>query len=340
MIFLTLFLNTKGQNPQLVAYYPLNGNTNDSLGQHNGIYHGSSEVYVNDTAGNPNSALFFNGSDSWIEVNPFLSLRDSDLFIVSMWVYSLGITISPKSKLITFGYRDSSTLGSSGVQLLNQFNFGFTDYAVVREVLSVENFSSATTIEMNPSCRNDTNYAIPQFQWYHVALVHSSPGYNENSFEFYINSRICSYPNTVTFYGNDNPFPTFGSMSIGIYMKNGIDEKTFFWGYLDDIRIYLGNDISNSRFVDSLYRNPPGQSPHTLVQSINKIIEPIIYPNPSTGEINIKSEYNSIVKIFDLIGNLILEEELSKKNTKILKLVPGIYQFVFNNGITKKIIIL
>ena len=55
-------------NDSLLIYYPFNGNANDSSENHfNGI---TNAKFTNDRFGNPNSALYFNGFDMYLDFPP------------------------------------------------------------------------------------------------------------------------------------------------------------------------------------------------------------------------------------------------------------------------------
>ena len=65
-----LFAQTNSDN-SLIAYYPFNGNTNDESGNNNhGTLKGNTTL-SEDRNGNTNEALYFDGSNSWVELTDF-----------------------------------------------------------------------------------------------------------------------------------------------------------------------------------------------------------------------------------------------------------------------------
>ncbi|MCX6162076.1 MAG: LamG domain-containing protein, partial [Ignavibacteriae bacterium] len=71
----------------LVAYYPFSGNAADSSGNSN---HGTvfNATLTNDRFGNPNSAYYFNGVSGYIQVTSSNSLKLTNNFTLSAYVYA------------------------------------------------------------------------------------------------------------------------------------------------------------------------------------------------------------------------------------------------------------
>jgi hypothetical protein len=73
-----------GLNDGLVAYYPLNGNTNDESGNGNqGVIYGA--TLTHDRYGNANSAYYFNGINNYIAIPAGISVSSLEV-TVSAWV--------------------------------------------------------------------------------------------------------------------------------------------------------------------------------------------------------------------------------------------------------------
>ena len=90
IIFLIGYQATNAQvnlNQGLIAHYPLNGNANDISGNNiNGTV--VNATLTTDRNGNLNSAYYFNGSNTYIEL-PFSNLYNfapQDSFSISVWV--------------------------------------------------------------------------------------------------------------------------------------------------------------------------------------------------------------------------------------------------------------
>ena len=74
-------------NSELIAYYPLNGNADDSSGNGNhGILHGNASL-TTDMLDNPDNAYAFDGSNSYIDVNlPVINTMPNSKVTVSFWM--------------------------------------------------------------------------------------------------------------------------------------------------------------------------------------------------------------------------------------------------------------
>lgn len=328
-----LSINAYSQTNNLIAHFPFNGNINDSTGNYNtGIFHGNLN-FVNDTAGNSNSAVFFDGN-SFLEIPFFQSFGDSDIFAVSMWVYCLDILQSNRQKFLTFGYKSPSPSPSSDNLTIELFNTG-----VNRLFLETGN-SGFAMVRNNNGC--DTNFSVPENKWNHIMVIHSSPGFDVNSFRFYVNNQICSLPNMIDWLYNPHtlPFPTFPSLAIGV-TNNPLVGNVFYYGYLDDVKIYNQVDTSqalNMMMVQNLFNHPPGYNYSNVSEEQQNNI--LIYPNPSQEYFSIKSVNNSekTCQIFNINGQQvfykIFNNELYVKNT----FGAGVYNLIIkeNNKIFNK----
>ena len=69
----------------MVAYYPFNGNANDNSGNGNNPVFNNASLTA-DRLGNPNSAYYFNGTDSYIRIPNSTSLNPSSAISICAWV--------------------------------------------------------------------------------------------------------------------------------------------------------------------------------------------------------------------------------------------------------------
>ena len=118
---------TSTQPPNLdpLAYYALNGNVNDSIGNHNGHMIGNG-AFVSDRFDNPNSALQLNGTAQYvylpqdINITNDLSLSfwiETDTSVSRGWPYGMFII---DRDVCTFSVRDwSVTMGLGGKLIFN-----------------------------------------------------------------------------------------------------------------------------------------------------------------------------------------------------------------------------
>jgi hypothetical protein len=73
------------ESPDPLAYYPFTGNANDESGNgHDGLMH--NVTMAADRCGNENSACYFNGYDSYIELTNTCGLNMFDGFSLAAWV--------------------------------------------------------------------------------------------------------------------------------------------------------------------------------------------------------------------------------------------------------------
>jgi len=113
----------------LIAYYPFNGNANDSSGNNlHGITNGGVSWIVN-RLGQADSAAYFDGNDGWIKVENAAPL----CFDVSTDDYSISLFMRDDSsghgKLAIMNRWESNNTHSIGVGVFSDSNkFSFTSY--------------------------------------------------------------------------------------------------------------------------------------------------------------------------------------------------------------------
>ena len=196
--FTTVGLPTNG----LVAYYPFNGNTIDESGNNNnGLNYGA--TLTMDRFYNSNSAYYFNGSNSYINVTHSSSIQPTTGLTLSAWVmfYRLDYT----SCLLGKGY--DNTAGYYGLwydstyQCIN-FQMNFPNN-------SQNNVSLCTTLQYNT--------------WYHITGT-----FDGSTMNIYFNGQ---------FYNSLNVSGTLGSNYADLKIGRNASGH-FFNGNLDDIRIF------------------------------------------------------------------------------------------------------
>src|SRR6266480_3163043 len=67
----------------LVAYYPFNGNANDQSGNNNNPFFNNA-VLTSDRNGNPNSAYYFNGTNSYMQIPNSASLNPTKISLFAL----------------------------------------------------------------------------------------------------------------------------------------------------------------------------------------------------------------------------------------------------------------
>lgn len=216
----TKFIN----DANLVSYWPLDGNSNDSKGSNNGTdtaitYNASYAVQSNFGQG-----ASFNGSSSKIDL-PNLGVSGSSARTISGWFYVPSISASM--------YLYCSGKGSDNT-----------------------NFSLSVTNAVNNSqlylyCNNNDYYTgvntVPLNQWFHMTLVYDGGTLSTSTVHFYINGVSLSSTKAGT--GNAAANTTNSDYSIGYYR---IGNSNFFNGYSDDVAIF--NRALSASEVNELYQ--------------------------------------------------------------------------------------
>ncbi len=206
----------------LVGYYPFNGNANDESGNnHNGTVLGA--TLTTDRCGIPNSAYYFNGNISYIQINnPSITFPE---FTYSLWA-------SLSSLLLDGGTSILLSTGSSGGDQHIQYNNNYAGF--IGWFFGGYNTNS-NSYDLNQGYLPDLN------QWYLLSVTRS-----ENKVKFYINGILVKSDSTYTpilpYYGTGEPQTIIGSR---------FDLTLPFNGKIDEVRIY--NRVLSIAEIDSLY---------------------------------------------------------------------------------------
>ncbi len=191
---------SKAQTP--VAYYPFNGNANDTIGSLNGIISGTVS-FAADRNGVANNAGIFNGS-SRIDVADNLALRPTNLTL-SVWFYSL----NPQTEIIVSKNLTNTASNSYALFFLNG-----SIAAAWGNAGGVDFFSGP----------------VPSSSvWHHVALTFDDAN---NTAILYLDGVVVNSKTTGISLGYDN-----STFSIGSELENGI-YSSFINGQLDDVKIF------------------------------------------------------------------------------------------------------
>lgn len=213
----------------LIACFPYNGNALDATGFGNNTILGNAQL-TSDRFDKPNSAVYFNGTNASIELNP--NNFKLDYFSYSIWVKAASNPPPGRSfYLLSIG----SSNGNQAIAIKNTGDvMGIVGegYMAENEIIYVQ------------------TGALPNLEsWYHVVFVKDLNDYN-----FYINGKLLrtvSTGNKTPYYGNNIPGARIGSKSNG--------QNTFFNGTIDDIHIY--DRPLNPTEVKLLYE---GEKPHPV----------------------------------------------------------------------------
>jgi hypothetical protein len=234
----------------LVAFYPFNGNANDSAGTSNGTVSGAS--LTTDRFGNPNSAFLFNGIADYIGGSS--TLFPANDRTISLWFNADAGSISSNTPC-PFSY-GGNACGSSFLMLLNNISNG--------------------KYQMQGHCTSNLNEytypSAPEANWYNWVITVSG-----TTTKMFINGVLVNTTSSFT-------IPTAVSTKdfyIGTLINNnGIGRFNasggyYFKGKLDDIKIYNGA-LSDAQILDGYLNDlkKPGSGngilfDNTLIQAIN-----------------------------------------------------------------------
>ncbi len=247
--FLLVFVYVNAQIPTngLVAWYPFTGNTLDSSGNNN---HGTNNgaTLTTDRFGKANSAYSFNGSSNNISIGNFSNwdMYKSN-FTMSVWFETNDTTHTREQMLIG---KDSACSGPG------QFRFEINEWG------GSSPYNNISVVATGLTNANQFRYfPLPNRKvWINAIIVKS----NKNSF-MYVNGNL------VATYTNDTSV-TLGSYSFNCYIGARLATPScatkgnlvnFFWGKLDDIRIY--NRTLDSASVQALYHEGGYDAPKTTI---------------------------------------------------------------------------
>ena len=300
-ILIFLLLSISGVSSQdlsdnLLLHYEFNGNAIDSS---DNDYHGtiSGVIFGLDRNGNPNSAAYFDGIDDFIDLPNLTELKPDLPVSFSFWI-----------KYDNPNYQDTAVFNtsfdndrSSGVYFNSQISSG--NYAI--------NYGDGS-FSYNPTTRRTltSNEPIDNENWHHVvAIVRST-------------TDMSIFIDCVDFGGaysgsGGNLVYSSSPGSIGRRDRDLNVPANYFKGKLDDFK-YWDRELTISEVNDLC-------SKLSVSDFNSKSKSAIIYPNPSNGIINIKSnnDFDSMI-IHNSLGQQMAE--VSFKTRINLSFLPnGIY---------------
>ncbi|MFA6261462.1 MAG: LamG-like jellyroll fold domain-containing protein, partial [Bacteroidia bacterium] len=299
----------------LVAYWPLDSNTNDLSG--NG-YHGTnvgSPVAVSDVNGNPSKAYSFNGTSQYIKCGDILdslfSRNPATRFSISFWA---------KTNQLSLAQGDNVLIAKSGASSAGPYQW----------YMAHENNGSIVAL-ISYSTQAATNFyevksqtSIGENQWFHAVLTYDGTlTNNADRLKIYVDKQAGVYSRSTgpggTTTNNTTQEVTIGGTYLSGNPVNGYN------GSMDEIRIY--DYVLSLGEIDTLnlYKQITGLNSKSLVDRI------VLYPNPiSTGLLhiaNIPENLRFNVTIYSVIGQKLVQEFILGSKTKIdlSKMNPGVY---------------
>ena len=213
--FLLLAVNLcSGQvnlNQGLIAFYPFSGNANDvTTNNINGVV--SNAVLTTDRFSNPNSAYYFNGSNSFIQLpySPLYNFAPQDSFSISVRVLPDQGYSWPAQALV---------VKSPFTPDFNQSNWNYGEYIL--------NYKAMTGYAANSVLVGNTVFTGTAC-WYNIIVT-----YKNGIWKLYVNGVLeASDLSQTKFILQDGPA---SKINFG---KKGDANGDYFKGKMDDVRIY------------------------------------------------------------------------------------------------------
>lgn len=298
---------------QPIAHYLLDGNANDASGNgFHGAAMGSPSVTIGHD-GNKNGAYYFNGTNQYVRLGDILD---------SVWAAGQArFTITGWFKLNTLpgpGYCQFIAAKSAGGTGTYQWYVMVWDDATLRGVLhsttSTANLGTAEWLSMK------SNNAVATNSWYHFAFVVDGSLASSQRVKIYLDGvegGLASSNGTLgTTSVNTDQEVTIGA---GHAAANPLSANNQFNGAIDDIKIF--NTALSKADISSLIgvQNAAERTPLFC-----------LYPNPSSGLVNIQLSSPGIYRIAvtDMSGRQVWATLpcLTTSQLTLPPLPPGIYQ--------------
>lgn len=293
----------------LVAFYPFTGNAIDSSGKgNNGTV--SAATLTTDRFGKSNAAYLFNGSTSEIRVtSPFGGNQP----------FTTNASICYWIKTNTT--KDAATVLCLHSSCSNNANDLMTFYINNR---AGAHYLYNTIYWASPLLSVDQS-TVTDNAWHFVCYT-----YNHDTAKLYMDGTKVSQ-SLVT------PEPGFGfdqntDLTIGNISSNACGYDFHFEGTIDDIIIY--NRTLNQNEISKIKQN-------TLsIETIGLKNLPKVYPNPSTGIVNITNLIPSIstIEITDITGKSILVKSTTFTDFETIDIsayTKGFYNIIFRNNLNE-----
>jgi len=198
-------------NSGLVAYYPFNGNANDSSGNgNNGTVSGA--TLSTDKSGNINKAYAFNGSDSYINFGnlEYINTGIKNEFSISIWLYVMQL--------------NNSATGDQAMIIGDEISQNNGTLIQLHKTYGIGSYTSGAGVGVGYcNCLPNIN------QWVQYVIVQNTTG------QFlYVNGVLWG---KLTSSSNSE---VSNSLRIGLFTGSGISGAALrpFNGKMDEIRIY------------------------------------------------------------------------------------------------------
>lgn len=275
----------------VVAFYPFCGNAKDISGNNNNPSFNNAKL-TTDRFGNKNSAYSFDGTQY---IKGICTNYPAGSFTISFW-FKIEDLLSMNQSIMGYG---GITCGTSVLILFNERTREGTYRAEGHCAVN-----SSTTANGYPPTTDWNNFVI-------------TSDIDNTVTKFYLNGILLEKFRNVAF---TNTYVTGKEFAFGAMVgPDGIapfenDYSLNLIGALDDIVIF--DRALSSTDVGTLYQYfkdgssaPNATSSSELTALSEPLSKPILYPNPSKGNINIQYNFSSTgkteIKVFGISGNII-----------------------------------
>lgn len=227
---LSLYAEVSGSvKDGLFAYYPLNGNASDESG--NG-YHGSviGATPTTDRFGNRNGALYFNGTNSYINLGTRIDIPSWSEYSISLWFLNDG----------------GGAVDGYGQKILDK-TILFHDFYLTLSPSSNQNLRFMS-YENGPNDIVDNSKNYKDGLWHHVVIKKYG-----NHGELWVDGVLKGTSQDVkTVYSS-------GNLIIGYSLSPDKLQRRYFSGKIGDLRIYR-RAVSSSE-INELYKEKKEKAP-------------------------------------------------------------------------------
>ena len=257
---------------QLAAYYPFSGNANDASGNNNNGVNFNATL-TTDRSGNANSAYFFDGSSSYIQVPVSTSLNFQNAITINFWMIESQVYNREQYVLSQGSY--TSRLKISII----------TDNSL-RWTIHTTSSASGGIIDLD----SETKLILDSL--YNVTVI-----YNGSDYELYLNGNLDSFSSWT-----GSILPTTIPMTFGQMLPTNNNYN--FSGILDEIRIY--NYALPVSEIDKLagLTTAVKDAQNASVPKRDLLLQNYPNPfNPSTISWQLAKSSRVSLKIYDILGN-------------------------------------
>ncbi|WP_157454346.1 LamG-like jellyroll fold domain-containing protein [Crocinitomix catalasitica] len=288
----------------LLLHYNWNGTFEDQSGnEYDGIATGT--TFVEDRFGNPGKACHFDGISDFISMPNLAELKPNLPITIAFWLKHEDLYYEYASVFNTSFQDDvNSGLFFTISNATHEYAVGYGDGDSGYSSSGLRRLSSTAVADITT--------------WHHITLVVSGP----TDMEIYVDC----HPTGDEYVGSGGSIAySSGAGTIGKHDRNTGDPGDFFKGYLDDFRYY--NRALSAEEVAILCTVKDEDENANLDEKSILNEELLVYPNPSTHEINFKIEDPSAVNylyISDMLGNKIYSGPFVR-SLDVQNLPAGVY---------------